>query len=77
MLVTTFVLDGNDWLLYNHQDEACGTALEAELGRKDICTSIGSAGFIASMESNSDDTSSSVGTAFELATPEDIAELQR
>ena len=76
MLVTTFVLDGNDWLLYNHQDMEYGSSLENDLGQKDICTSVGSAGFISSMEPNSDD-SSGAGTAFEVATPDDIAELQR
>ena len=76
MLVTTFILDGNDWLIYNQQDDNYATTLEGLLGEKDICTSVGSAGFISSMEPASDD-SSGAGTAFEVATPEDITELQR
>ena len=76
VLVTTFILDGSDWIIYNRQDQDYATRLHAELGAKDICTSIGSAGFVASMERN-DDESSGTCTAFEQATHEDILELQR
>lgn len=76
ILVTTIILDGSDWIMFNRQDNSYGTTLEAELGQKNIATSIGTAGFIASMEPNSDD-SSGAGTVFEVATAEDVAELQR
>ena len=62
--------------MYNRQDNTYGTTLEAELGQKNIATSIGTAGFISSMEANSDD-SSGAGTVFEVATKEDLEELTR
>ena len=76
ILVTTIILDGSDWIIFNRQDNSYGTSLEAELGQKNIITSVGSAGFVASMEPNSED-SSGAGTVFEVATKEDVAELQR
>ena len=76
ILVTTIILDGSDWIMFNRQDNTYATSLEAELGQKNIITSVGSAGFVASMEPNSDD-SSGAGTVFEVATKDDLAELQR
>ena len=76
LLVTTIILDGSDWILFNRQDQNYGTNLEAELGQKNIVSSVGSVGFVASMEPNSED-SSGAGTVFEVATKEDVAELQR
>ena len=76
LLVTTIILDGSDWIMFNRQDETYATTLEAELGEKNIVSSIGTAGFISTMEPNSED-SSGAGTVFEVATKEDIAELQR
>ena len=75
LLVTTIILDGSDWLVFNRQDQDYATSLEADLGQKNIITSIGSAGFVASMESNSE-KSSGAGTAFELATKADLEHLQ-
>lgn len=75
ILVTTIILDGSDWILYNRQDYDYVTTLEAEFGQKNIMSSVGSVGFIASMESNSDD-SSGAGTVFEVATKDDLERLQ-
>ena len=75
ILVTTIILDGSDWILYNRQDNEYATTLEAELGQKNIISSIGTVGFIASMESNSDE-SSGAGTVFEVATKEDLGHLK-
>ena len=76
ILVTTIILDGSDWIMFNRQDNDYATTLEAELGQKNIISSVGSVGFVASMEPNSED-SSGAGTAFEVATKEDIAHLKR
>ena len=76
MLVTTIILDGSDWIMFNQQDHTYGTTLEAELGRKNIISSVGTAGFVSTMEENSD-VSSGPSTVVEVATKADIAELQR
>ena len=73
-LLTTFILDGADWLHFNNQDSP--SSLLQDLGQKTIEMSIGTAGFIASMEERSE-PSSDEGTVFECSTPEDVAELQR
>ena len=75
VLVTTIILDGSDWILFNQQDQNYGTTLEAELGQKNIISSVGTAGFVSSMERDSE-ASSSAGTAFELATKADLKELE-
>ena len=75
VLVTTIILDGSDWILFNLQDQNYGTTLEAELGQKSIISSIGTAAFVSTMEQDSE-ASSSAGTAFELATKADLKELE-
>ena len=75
ILVTTIILDGSDWIMYNRQENDYATTLEADLGQKNIITSVGTAGFIATMESNSDE-SSGAGTVFEVATKEDLGHLK-
>ena len=76
ILVTTIILDGSDWTLFNRQDNDYATTLEADLGQKNIISSVGSVGFVASMESTSDN-SSGAGTVFEVATKDDLESLQR
>ena len=76
ILVTTIILDGSDWTLFNRQDNDYATTLEADLGQKNIISSVGSVGFVASMESNSDN-SSGAGTVFEVATKDDLESLRR
>ena len=75
-LMTTFILDGADWLLFNQSSENFPTTLHQELGEKSIAMSVGTAGFITSMEASSD-ISSGAGTVHEFASPADIAELRR
>ena len=63
--------------MYNPQDTSYATALHAQLGEKSIVTSMGSVGFVASMEVNSGESSSGITTEYEVATKDDVAELQR
>ena len=73
-LLTTFILDEADWLHFGAQEAS--SSLLQDLGQKTIEMSVGTAGFIASMEERSE-PSSDEGTVFECSTPEDVAELQR
>ena len=75
-LMTTFILDGADWLLFNQSNENAQSSLHQDLGEKSIAMSIGTAGFISSMEVASD-MSSGAGTVHEFASPSDMAELRR
>ena len=75
-LLTTFILDGADWLHFENQTSSSSSALLQDLGQKTIEMSIGTAGFIASMEERSE-PSSDEGTVFECSSPEDVVELQR
>ena len=79
ILITTYILDGNDWLVDCNITEPFATELEADLGSKDIVISSGTANFIASMEKTETDTEddSDVGTVLDAASHEDIRELQR
>ena len=70
-LVTTFMTDSDGWTIVNDIDDVVAVAV-AE--RQDIM-SIGTAGFIASMEREDDDSGAS--TVVEVASPEDLADLQR
>ena len=63
--------------MHNQQDTDYATRLHAELGEKNIISSMGSVGFVASMEVNSGESSSGITTEYEVATREDVAELQR
>ena len=79
-LITTFILDGNDWLVDCNITDDFETDLEADLGSKDIVISAGTANFIASMEStdgNDTEDSSDVGTVLDAVSSEDLKELQR
>ena len=71
-LVTTFMCDTDGWTIVNDLDEVCAV-LNTE--RTDIM-SVGTAGFIASMELEDED-GSNAGTVLEVATPEDLKDLQR
>ena len=77
VLVTTIILDGSDFIMHNPQDTQYATRLHAELGEKTIFSSMGSVGFVSSMEVNSGESSSGITTEYEVATREDVAELQR
>ena len=71
-LVTTFMVDSDGWTIMNDYDDVCAVALSS---RADAM-SVGTAGFIASME-HADDSGSDVGTVLEVASPTDLQELQR
>ena len=77
ILITTFILDGNDWLVDCNITEGFDTELEADLGSKDIVVSSGTAGFIASMEEHGSEDSSDVDTVLDAASPEDLKDLHR
>ena len=70
-LVTTFMMDSDGWTIVNDVDDVVAVAV-AE--RQDIM-SVGTAGFIASMERDEDDSGAS--TVVEVASPEDLADLRR
>ena len=70
-LVTTFMMDSDGWTIVNDVDDVVAVAV-AE--RQDVM-SIGTAGFIASMERDDDDSGAS--TVVEVASPEDLADLRR
>ena len=71
-LVTTFMIDSDGWTIVNDHDDVCAVALSS---RSDVM-SVGTAGFIASME-HEDGSGSDVGTVLEVASPEDLQELQK
>ena len=68
-LVTTFMMDGDGWVIVNDIDD-----LVAQYERVNIM-SVGTAGFISSMERDEDDSEG--GTVVEVPTPEDMAEVQK
>ena len=70
-LVTTFMMDSDGWTIVNDVDDVVAVAV-AE--RQDVM-SLGTAGFIASMERDDDDSGAS--TVVEVASSEDLADLQR
>ena len=75
-LLTTFILDESDWLHFDGPTSSSNCELLQDLGQKTIEMSVGTAGFIASIEERSE-PSSDEGTVFECSSPEDVAELQR
>ena len=80
ILITTYILDGNNWLVDCNITEPLESTLEADLSSKGIVISSGTASFIASMESADDadsDISSDVGTVLDAASPNDIREIRR
>ena len=71
-LVTTFMVDTEAWTILNDMDDVCAVALSAHVNTM----SVGTAGFIASME-HEDSSGSDVGTVLEVASPEDLEDLRR
>ena len=72
-LVTTFMIDSDGWTVVNDLDEVHAVAVA---DRADIM-SAGTAGFIASMERDPNHSGSSADTVLEVATVEDLAELNK
>ena len=69
-LVTTFMVDTDGWTIVNDVDDVVAVAVAH---RQDVM-SIGTAGFIASME---DELDGSGGTVVEVASPAALADLQK
>ena len=72
-LVTTFIIDSDGWTVINDVDEVHAVAMA---DRADVM-SVGTAGFIASMERDPNHSGSSADTVLEVATPDDLAELNK
>ena len=73
--MSTYVLDGANWVLYNPKDEECAEGRRVREADLEVQMSEGTAGFISSMEAADND--SDAGTTYELASADDVKELQR